>query len=72
MGPIQLNDVLARRRHIDGLYEIRQRTHKGDVFLEGPYTRVTTETRLRALAHEFGADSWIEQTDGRYRFLEPD
>ena len=57
MGPIQLNDVLARRRRIDGLYEIRQRTHKGDVLLEGPYSRVTAETRLRRLAHEFGSDS---------------
>ena len=72
MGPIQLNDVLARRRRIDGLYEIRQRTHKGDVFLEGPCSRVVAERRLRALAHEFGSDSWIEQTDGRYGFLEPD
>ena len=72
MGPIRLNDVLARRRRIDGLFEIRQRTHKGDVFLEGPCSRVVAETRLRRLAHEFGSDSWIEQTDGHYRFLEPD
>ena len=71
MGPIQLNDVLARRR-IDGLYEIRQRTHKGDVFLEGPYSRVTAETRLRALAGEHGSDPWIQETNGTYRFLEPD
>jgi len=54
------------------LFEIRQRTHKGDVFLEGPCSRVVAETRLRRLAHEFGSDSWIEQTDGQYRFLEPD
>ena len=71
MDPIQLNDVLARRR-IDGLYEICQRTQKCDVFLEGPYSRRAAETRLRALAHEHGFDSWIQQLDGYYRFLEPD
>jgi len=72
MDPIQHRDVLARRRRDDGLFEIRQRTHKGDVFLEGPYTRRTAETRLRALAHEHGSDPWIQEMNGLYRFLEPD
>ena len=72
MDPIQLNDVLARHRRIDGLYEIRQRTPKGDVLLEGPYNRVAAERRLRALATQHDSDAWIQQTDGRYRFLAPD
>ena len=72
MGPIQLNDVLARLRRIDGLYEIRQRTQKCDVFLEGPYGRVAAEARLRALAREHGSDPWIQATNGMYRFFEPD
>jgi hypothetical protein len=71
MDPTQSNDVLARHRRIDGLYEIRQRTPKGDVYLEGPYSRVAAETRLRALANEHGTDAWIQQIDGRYRFLDP-
>ncbi len=72
MGPIQLNDVLARRRRIDGLFEIRLRTHKGDVFLEGPCSRVAAETRLRALPIEHGSDPWIQERDGRHRSLKAD
>jgi len=69
MSAIQHYDVIGRRR-VDGLYELRQRTDKGDVFLEGPCSRVVAETRLRALAREHGSDPWIQERDGSYRSLE--
>jgi hypothetical protein len=59
MDAIQPRDVLARHRRIDGLFEIRQRSPKGGVYLEGPYSRVA------ALEDVF--DLYIVRSAGRSR-----
>jgi len=63
---VQSYDLIGHRR-FDGLYELLQRTERGDVLLEGPFGRVIAESRLRELANEHGCDPWIEESDGSYR-----
>jgi hypothetical protein len=71
MSRIQAYDVIGQRR-FDGRYELRQRTERGDVLLEGPFSRRYCGSRLRDLAKEHGSDPWIQESDGSYRPVESD
>ncbi len=63
MPGVQTDDVIARP--VEGGYEIRQRTDRGEITLDGgPYPYDEAMRRSRALARNHQSIAWIEEADG--------
>jgi len=69
MPGVQTDDVIARL--VEGAYEIRQRTDRGEITLDGgPYPYDEAVRRSRVLARNHRSIAWIEETDGILTMLQ--